>query len=146
MPDIPRFIILSTGETIPLSAVEFSTSRSGGPGGQNVNKVETRVEIRFAPSQALGLSEETRLRLVERLGARLDSLGRLRVVASTERTQRANRIAAINRLTLILNGALRRQAPRTSTRPTKASRIQRRDSKRRESEKKSGRRWTPDEQ
>lgn len=144
MAEFPRFIVLSTGETIPLAALEFSTSRSGGPGGQNVNKVETRVEVRFTPAEATWLQEEARERLIEGMAGRLDSAGRLRVVSSSERTQRGNRVAALERLTTILNGALRRKPPRMPTRPTHASRIHRIESKRKASEKKEGRRWRPD--
>jgi len=144
MSDLPTIILLSTGEAVPISALEFSTSRSGGPGGQNVNKVETRVEVRFAVTRAEWLAEETRARLVEVLARRLDASGRIRVVARSERTQRGNRIAAIDRLGRILNNALRRDPLRTPTRPTSASRVRRLEAKKRHGEKKSGRRWTPE--
>lgn len=109
-----------------------------------MNKVETRVEVRFAPAEAAGLSDETRHLLLERLSSRLDSNGRLRVVSATERTQRGNRAAALHRLTLILNSALHREKPRTATRPTRASKMRRREAKQRTSEKKAGRRWRSD--
>src|SRR5437764_12552055 len=119
MASVPDAIELRTGEIVPLSALEFSTSRSGGPGGQNVNKVETRVEVRFNITEAYWLHERTRARLFEKLGKRLDSSGAIRVISSTERTQLGNRNAAVRRLGVVLNAALVPEKPRV---PTKASR------------------------
>ncbi|KXK57178.1 MAG: aminoacyl-tRNA hydrolase [Chlorobi bacterium] len=136
---------LITGETIPISALEFATSRSGGPGGQNVNKVETKVEVRFAVAEASWLRESTRQRLLEKLANRLDSLGRIRVASSTERSQLGNRYRALERLERLMNDALEIEKPRIPTRPSRASVARRIDAKQKISAKKSDRRWRPEE-
>lgn len=136
---------LITGETIPISALEFATSRSGGPGGQNVNKVETKVEVRFAVAEASWLRESTRQRLLEKLANRLDSLGRIRVASSTERSQLGNRYRVLERLERLMNDALEIEKPRIPTRPSRASVARRIDAKQKTSAKKSERRWRPEE-
>jgi ribosome-associated protein len=138
---VPDQIILRTGDIIPISGLDFSTSRSGGPGGQNVNKVETKVEIRMSIADSPYLSETTRERLLAKLASRLDTTGALRIASATERTQLGNRRAAVARLERILAEALVPEKKRTATRPTRASKVRRRESKERQSEKKSQRRW-----
>jgi len=134
-------IHLRTGETIPLSALEFATSRSGGPGGQNVNKVETKVEVRLTIVDSPWLYDSTKERLLKKLGSRLDANGAIRVASSTERTQLGNRVAAVARLERLLNAALVPEKPRVATRPTLASKKRRAEAKKRLSQKKSGRQW-----
>ena len=141
MSAVPDQIILRTGDIIPISGLDFSTSRSGGPGGQNVNKVETKVEIRMSIADSPYLSETTRERLLAKLASRLDTTGALRIASATERTQLGNRRAAVARLERILAEALVPEKKRTATRPTRASKVRRRESKERQSEKKSQRRW-----
>lgn len=136
---------LITGETIPISALEFATSRSGGPGGQNVNKVETKVEVRFAVAEAHWLRQSTRQRLAEKLANRLDSLGRIRIASSTERSQLGNRYRVLERLERLINDALEIEKPRIATRPSRAVVARRLETKRKTSAKKSDRRWKPDE-
>ena len=136
-------IHLRTGEQIPLSALEFTTSRGGGPGGQHVNKVETRVEVRLNLEQQTSLRERTREILLERLASRLDKDGTLRIVASTERSQYANKTAAIRRLEALLNKALTPVKKRIATKPSGAAKRRRLDKKKKQSEKKATRRWKP---
>ena len=134
-------IDLRSGERIPLAALDFATSRGGGPGGQNVNKVETRVEVRITIAEVPGLSDATRATLLTRLGTKLDSTGTLRLVSGTERTQLGNREAVVERLEKMLNTALTPRKKRISTAPTKASKTRRLEQKKRQGEKKEGRRF-----
>lgn len=138
------YIHLRTGEQIPLSALEFATSRGGGPGGQHVNKVETRVEVRLNIGQQTALREKTREILLERLGNRLDKEGNLRIVASTERSQYANKAAAIRRLEAMLNKTLTPVKKRVATKPSGAAKRRRLEKKKQQSEKKATRRWRPE--
>ncbi len=138
-----RSITLRTGEHIPGSELVFSTSRSGGPGGQNVNKVETRVEVRLQIRGSRWLGEETQERILQELSGRIDANGALRVVSSTERTQRGNRIAVVERLRLLLDAALTPRRNRRPTRPGRSAHRRRLEAKRQKSEKKESRRWKP---
>ena len=141
---LPSHIILRTGEQISLSAILFSTSRSGGPGGQHVNKVETRVEVKLNLLERPELSEKTREKLLKGLAKKLDKEGNLRVVAAAGRSQHANRIEAVQKLEHLLNRALTPQKKRIPTKPSRAAKQRRLEAKRRQSEKKQGRRWKDD--
>jgi ribosome-associated protein len=97
---------------IPDEELEFSTSRSSGPGGQNVNKVNTRVTVLFDVERSAVLSEEQRELLRARLGGRISRAGVLRVVSQRHRTQLANRDAAVARLATLVREALSEQPER----------------------------------
>jgi len=108
--------------TIPASELEIRFSRASGPGGQNVNKRSTRVEIFFPLEESTALSARQRALALERIGHRLDARGRLRVVSSAGRTQAENRTLALARLQGLLADALRPPArARRKTKPTKTA-------------------------
>jgi ribosome-associated protein len=120
---------------IPEEELSFATSRSSGPGGQNVNKLETRVTVRLDLAAA-SLDEDRRARIRERLGTRISRTGVLAVTSQRHRTQAANREAAVARLVELLRGALAEQAPRRPTRPGRAARARRLQAKRRQARRK----------
>jgi ribosome-associated protein len=105
-------------------------ARSGGPGGQNVNKVNSKAIARIRLDEVLGLSEAEAAQAADRLASRLTTLGELVVQADEERDQGRNREAAIARLVALIAGAARLAKPRKATKPTRASRERRLASKR----------------
>jgi ribosome-associated protein len=121
---------------IPDEEVTFATSRSGGPGGQNVNKLETRVTLRFDLAGSAVLSEEQKVRLRERLATRITRDGVLQVSSQKHRSQGANREAAVERFAELLRENLREEPPRKKTRPSRAAKARRLDEKRRQSRRK----------
>jgi ribosome-associated protein len=118
---------------IPLDELEWRFSGSGGPGGQHANTSNTRVEVRFDVESSPSLRPDQRERLLQRLGPTV------RVVASDERSQARNRDLAMGRLADRMAAALRVETPRRPTRPTKASKQRRLDSKRRHAQRKRDR-------
>jgi ribosome-associated protein len=121
---------------IPDEEVSFVTSRSGGPGGQNVNKLETRVTLRFDLAGSPSLPEEQKARLRERLATRITKDGVLQVTSQRHRTQAANREAAVERFAELLRENLREEPPRKKTRPSRAAKARRLEEKRRQSQRK----------
>lgn len=129
-------IEIDGGLAIPDEEVTFVTSRSGGPGGQNVNKLETRVTLRFDLAGSAVLSEEQKARLRERLATRITRAGVLQVTSQKHRTQAANRDAAVKRFAELVREALQEETPRKKTRPSRAAKARRVEAKRRQSERK----------
>lgn len=128
-----RDIRVQAGVLIPASEVKESFARSTGPGGQNVNKLSTKVELRWSPGSSDALSEADRIYLVRRLGKRLTEGGDLIVTCEEFRTQLRNREEARNKLAAVIRQALLRPKKRRATRPTKASVRRRLDGKKRRS-------------
>jgi ribosome-associated protein len=130
MPDKP---VLQVTETLrlPLSELEYRASRAGGPGGQHVNTSSTRIELWWDIAGSPSLSAEQRSRLLERLRPRLDSAGRLRLVASGSRSQLRNREEVTERLRRILARALVVPKPRKPAKPSPAAKLARLESKQR---------------
>lgn len=125
---------------IPLSELGFRFSRSGGPGGQHVNRTATRVELLFDVAHSPSLTEEQRQRLLKRLAGRIDSEGILRVAAQSERSQLRNRQEAIERLQTLLRQALHIPKRRRRSKVPRWARERRLAQKRRRSETKRYRR------
>jgi ribosome-associated protein len=125
---------VSSSCSIPITELAWRFSRSGGPGGQHANTADTRAEVRFDVAGSPSLGPRQRARLLERLGPEV------RVVASDERSQARNRDLALERLAARLADALRVTAPRRPTRPTRASAARRLEDKRRQADRKAGRR------
>jgi ribosome-associated protein len=115
---------------IPLAELTFETSRAGGPGGQNVNKVESRVTVVYPLDATTALDEGQRARVHERLASRISRAGLLRVSSQRHRTQAANRAAALERLAELLRDALAEDPERRATRPPRAARRRRVEGKR----------------
>jgi ribosome-associated protein len=105
--------------------------RSSGPGGQNVNKLATAVQLRFDVRRSPALTDEVRARLERLAGRRLTREGVLVITAQSHRTQERNRADALERLLELIRAAAVRPVPRRATKPTKASRVRRLDSKKR---------------
>ncbi|MCU0453698.1 MAG: aminoacyl-tRNA hydrolase [Bacteroidetes bacterium] len=125
---------------LPPHAVRFRTSRSSGPGGQNVNKLDTRVEAIIDVNAVPGLSPGDRSLVRQHLRNRLNADGDLCVVSQRSRSQWQNRQHALERAVQLLEEALRPRAPRIATRPTAGAKRRRTDSKRLRSAVKSARR------
>jgi ribosome-associated protein len=130
-----RDLDLGNGVIVPENLLRAVTSRSGGPGGQNVNKLETRVTIEV-DVDALPLSEEQKTLVRTRVGGRINKAGALRVTSQAERTQLANRDRALARMEELLRDALEEAAPRKPTRIPKVQKRIRLEGKKRRSETK----------
>lgn len=123
-----------------LSEISFQTARSGGKGGQHVNKVETAVIASFRVSGSALLSETDQQLVLEKLGHRISREGLLQVKAQSTRSQLENKEDAVQKLETLVRKALEKKRPRIATRMSKAVKERRLESKKIKSERKSGRR------
>jgi ribosome-associated protein len=119
---LPTHIVITHSFKIPIAELQFKTSRSGGPGGQNVNKLETRVEVLLDIANSHNIPDHLRHRLLKILDSQLDSSGILHVVAQDTRSQWKNKQLAIGRLSDILKSALIVRKKRVATKPTHIAR------------------------
>jgi ribosome-associated protein len=128
---------VARGVDIPLEEIELRASRSSGPGGQHANVTASRIEAVFDVGASQALTDEQKRRIMSRCGPRVTA------VAQDARGQARNRQLALDRLRERLTSALHVPRTRRPTKPTKASRERRLESKRRQSERKSARRRPP---
>jgi len=128
---------------IDESELEESFIRSSGPGGQNVNKLSTAVQLRFDVRRSPSLPNDVAVRLAQLCGRRLTKDGVLVIVAQRHRTQERNRADALDRLVDLIRQAAVKPIPRRPTKPTKASRQRRLEGKKRRSGIKSLRQKRP---
>ena len=132
--------MLAPGVRAAPGALRFSFARGSGPGGQNVNKVSTRAELRIAVTDLLGLDEAAANRLRQFAGKRLTRDDEIVLHAGEYRSQRDNREACLQRLRELIAKALIVPRTRRKTRPSRASKERRLQAKRITSERKAGRR------
>jgi ribosome-associated protein len=138
--DLQPKISINDRLAIPESELNFRFSRSSGPGGQHVQKSDTRVELLFDVARSPSLSDEQRARIMERLATQTDGEGVLRVVSSATRSQLENREEAVARFRALLAGALRVHKRRKPTKPSAAAREARLAEKKVRSQHKTARR------
>jgi ribosome-associated protein len=123
-------IAIMTGVEIPESELEFIASRSGGPGGQNVNKVSSRVTLRFDLERTGALTAEQRQRVRARLSARVSKEGMLQISSQRTRSQELNREDVVARFIELLRLALHQEKARVKTKATRSSHEERLKEKR----------------
>jgi ribosome-associated protein len=136
-----RDIVVSPRLTIPAGELSLAFARSGGSGGQNVNKVSSKVELRWSLATSTAVRDDDREWLMQRLASKLTQEGELIVVSQLTRDQGKNRDDAASKLALIVRSALERPKTRRPTKPSKASKRRRVEGKKHRASIKANRRF-----
>ena len=136
-------IQITPSVSIPRRELSFVASRSAGPGGQNVNKVSSRVSLTFDVGGSESLSSAQQRRIQQRLATRMTRAGVLRLSCQVHRSQAANRRTVVERFAALLAGALARPRRRVPTRVTPAQKRRRVEAKRRQAQRQRDRRDVP---
>ena len=140
---MPAMIRITDKVSLDETELEENFVRASGPGGQNVNKLSTAVQLRFDVRRSPSLSNDVAIRLMHLAGQRLTNDGVIVIIAQRHRTQERNRQDARDRLVELIREAATPPKPRRATKPTKASKQRRLESKKRRSGVKSLRQGKP---
>ena len=132
-------IVVDTLVVVPAAAVQMTAVRASGPGGQNVNKVSSKVELRVDLAAIVGLDPEARVRLAAFAAPRLDAEGRLLVTSQKTRDRERNLEDACEKVRALIRKAMVKPVPRKPTRPSRGAVRRRLEDKRKTSERKQGR-------
>jgi len=138
-------ILISSSQLLDDSEIHFQFIRASGPGGQNVNKVSSAVQLRFDAAASPSLPADIKERLIKLAGSRMTDEGILIIEAKRYRSQERNRIDAVQRLVTLIQKAAEPPKKRKPTRPSVTARAARVGAKRQRGELKRTRKYNPDE-
>ena len=141
-PPPPTGIEVAPGVTSPESAVRLQYARSSGPGGQNVNKVNTKAELWVTVDALVGLTDAAKARLAVMAGSRLTAAGQIHIAADNRRSQEMNRAEAFDRLRDLIVQAQHVPKARVKRKVSKGAKRRRLDAKKRRGEVKANRRFS----
>jgi ribosome-associated protein len=136
---MPDDLPITPGRVLPKESLKVKTARASGPGGQHVNRTETKVQLSFDPRAVPWIDEGTRLRIVALAGRNVDAEGRVLITSQERREKEQNLELSRTKLCELVKKALVRPKKRVATKPGKAAKRRRLDEKRRTSQKKQAR-------